>query len=118
MSETTGFSVTTFDSIVDDVEESCPKSNDIFSRVHAFLGLDDILVRKSGFSWFKVFLTDFDRKDGIFTVFETLRVFLPTFSIMVGEISRSEYSGSNVKLRPDRLVDLISEPVHDSPVFP
>ena len=66
--------------------------------------------------WF--FLTDFDRGDGILIDFETFRVLLPVISKWLGEISRLELSGPNVKLRSNLSWDVTSELVHSSPVFP
>ena len=45
-------------------------------------------------------------------------MFLPVVSKQLGEISRLELSGSNVKLRADLTEDLTPELVHSSPVFP
>lgn len=101
---------------VDDVEESGPRSNEISPRFIAFLGLVSFSVRKSGFSRSLGFSIDFDRSYGILLVFETCRVFLPIFEI-VGEISRSEFSGSNVKLGLTLTEESNLEFVHNSPVF-
>ena len=101
---------------VDDVEESGPGSNEISPCFIAFLGLVNFSVRKSGFSRSLGFSIDFDRVYGILLVFETCRVFLPIFGI-VGEISRSEFSGSNIKLDSALTVESNLEFVHNSPVF-
>ena len=52
--------VTSTDFIVEDVEESGPKSNEISRRVTAFSGLFGVFVRKFGFTRLIGFSTDFD----------------------------------------------------------
>ena len=72
--------LTSTDFIVEDVEESGPKSNEMSRRLNAFSGLFGAFVRKSGFTRSIGFCADFDRGDGILIDFKTFWVFLPVIS--------------------------------------